>query len=76
MGTNFIDYLREAYRTLKLDGQLHILEATARFTDRDRFAQDLRGLGFDVVVDDLWKFTHIRARKPERSPRTGVAIHF
>jgi ubiquinone/menaquinone biosynthesis C-methylase UbiE len=38
MGANFTDFLREAYRTLKLDGQLHIIEATERFTDRSQFA--------------------------------------
>ncbi len=31
MGANFADYLREAYRVLKLDGSLHIWEATSRF---------------------------------------------
>ncbi len=29
MGANFTDYIREAYRTLKLDGQLHIIEVTS-----------------------------------------------
>ena len=42
MGANFADYIREAHRTLKLDGQLHIIEATARFTDRNGFAKTLR----------------------------------
>ena len=70
MGSNITDYLLEAHRTLKLDGQLHIIEATSRFGDRDRFAADLASLGFDVVaVEDLWKFTHIRALKTERQPR-------
>ncbi len=50
MGMNFIDYLREAHRTLKLDGQLHIFEATSRFTDRTGFARDLEGLGFEKVT--------------------------
>ena len=54
MGANFADYLREAYRVLKLDGQLHVIESTARFTDRDAFAAGLKLLGFDVVrVEDL-----------------------
>jgi ubiquinone/menaquinone biosynthesis C-methylase UbiE len=77
MGANFTDYLRKAYRTLKLDGQLHIIEATSRFTDRDRFAKDLEGLGFAVVtVEDKWKFTHLRALKAERRPREGVGLRF
>jgi hypothetical protein len=72
MGSNAGDYLREAHRTLKLDGQLHIFEATSRFADRDWFAASLRDLGFDVVaVEDAWKFTHVRALKAERRPIDG-----
>ena len=77
MGANFADYLREAYRTLKLDGDLHIIEATSRFTNRDRFIEGLKGLGFAVVsVEDKWKFTHIRALKTERRPQMDVEIQF
>src|SRR6202795_5311935 len=61
MGANFADYIREAHRTLKLDGHLHIIEATVRFTNRDQFVKGLESLGFAVVtVEDKWKFTHIR----------------
>ena len=76
MGANFTDYLREAHRTLKLDGRLHIIESTARFTDRERFARDLQSFGFDVVLDDLWKFTHFRATKTERQPRPDLQLKF
>gem|GEM_PF-3646976 len=37
MGSNFTDYLKEAHRTLKLDGSLHIYESTSRFADREQF---------------------------------------
>ena len=77
MGANFADYIREAYRTLKLDGQLHVIEATARFTDRNGFAKTLEALGFAIVsVEDKWKFTHIRAIKTERPPRDGIEMRF
>jgi hypothetical protein len=77
MGANFTDYLREAYRTLKLDGQLHIIEATSRFTDRDGFIKALKELGFGGIdVEDKWKFTHIQARKTERQPYPGVDLRF
>ena len=77
MGANFADYIREAYRTLKLDGQLHVIEATDRFTDRGRFAKSLEGLGFDIVsVEDKWKFTHIRALKTERQLPLAVELSF
>lgn len=77
MGANFTDYLREAYRTLKLDGQIHIIEATSRFSNRDQFAESLKGLGFaGVEVADKWKFTHIHARKTERRPREPKELRF
>jgi len=76
MGANFTDYLLEAYRTLKLDGHLHIIEATARFSNRDHFAAGLRSLGYDVVsVADRWKFTHIHAVKTERAPDEHLVLH-
>jgi Hypothetical methyltransferase len=77
MGSNFTDYLREAYRTLKLDGQLHIIEATSRFSDINQFRTDLEALGFAVItVQDMWKFTHIRAMKTERQPQEEVELKF
>jgi len=77
MGANFSDYLREAHRTLKLDGQLHIIEATERFKDRNEFGKALEGLGFAIVsIDDKWKFTHIRALKSDRQLRDGRVIRF
>jgi hypothetical protein len=75
MGANFTDYVREAYRTLKLDGHLHIIEATSRFTDRERFVRGLKELGFGGIdVEDKWKFTHIRAIKTESRPREAVEL--
>jgi hypothetical protein len=77
MGANFADYVREAHRTLKLDGQLHILEATELFSDRNAFVKSLEGLGFAIVsVEDKWKFTHIRAMKIERRPCEDTELRF
>ncbi|WP_190430123.1 methyltransferase domain-containing protein [Coleofasciculus sp. FACHB-712] len=77
MGANFSDYLREAYRTLKLDGQLHIIEATSRFSDHPQFQTDLEALGFIVVsVQDAWKFTHIHALKTELRPQATRELQF
>jgi ribosomal RNA-processing protein 8 len=76
MGSNVADYGREAHRTLKLDGTLHVIEATARFTDPAKFIGGLRALGFDVLgTEEVWKFTHIRAVKVERAPRPDAALH-
>jgi hypothetical protein len=77
MGTNFSEYLREAWRLLKLDGQLHIYEATSRFTDRDAFVAGLNDLGFVVVqVQDVWKFTHIHALRSDQSPDGDLKLAF
>jgi len=77
MGRNFTDYLLEAYRTLKIDGSLHIIEATSRFKDRAGFTGGLKKLGFAVVeTKDLWKFTHIHAIKTENPPQKDFQIRF
>ena len=77
MGKNFADYLLEAQRTLRLDGQLHIIESSSRFSDRDQFLKSLEDLGFDILqVKDMWKFTHIRALKSERSPSNISNLSF
>jgi hypothetical protein len=77
MGANFTDYLREAWRLLKLDGHLHIYEATSRFTDRDGFADGLKRLGVSVVtIEDAWKFTHIHALKIDRVPDADLDLSF
>jgi superfamily II DNA or RNA helicase len=77
MGSNFTDYLQEARRTLKLDGQLHIIEATSRFGDINQFCTNLEALGFAIIsVEDMWKFTHITARKSYRKPKAGVYLKF
>ena len=77
MGANFTDYLREAHRTLKIDGQLHVFESTSRFSDRDAFIRDLKQLGFDqFAVEDRWKFTYIKALKARRRPNENVELRF
>lgn len=77
MGANFTDYLREAWRVLKLDGQLHIFEATSRFGNREAFVAGLKQLGFAIVeVRDAWKFTYIQALKTDRAPAQNVNLSF
>jgi hypothetical protein len=77
MGANFTDYLREAHRTLKLDGQLHIIEATSRFSNLDQFQADLEALGFDIInVQAMAQFTHVRALKTERQSQDEVRLQF
>lgn len=67
MGSNFLEYLKEAHRCLKLDGYLWIAEPTSRIQDITLFRDLLYRLGFDVSrVDQKWKFTFIKAIKTER----------
>lgn len=64
MGNNFTSYIDEGHRTLRLGGTLHILEMSRRFTDVDGFLTGLEGKGFEISkVEDMWKFTHVIAKK-------------
>lgn len=67
MGSNYIDYLKEASRCLKLDGHLWIAEPTSRIKDLALFEDLLFRLGFDLVrTEKKWKFTFIKGIKSER----------
>jgi superfamily II DNA or RNA helicase len=77
MGKNFPDYLKEAHRTLRLDGILIIFEPTSRFIDdqginhSSQFAKDLEQFGFSGgTVETIGLFTRIQAIK-----RFKVLIH-
>jgi superfamily II DNA or RNA helicase len=66
MGTNWTDYLHEAYRTLKPYGHLFIAEPFGRWQDR---IQDLRAaveaVGFQIVgdVEQRYDFLYLTAVK-------------
>lgn len=77
MGANFTDYLREANRVLKLDGSLHIWEASSRFDNAERFANDLNRIGFKAFSPEVrGKFTYIEARKTDLEPTPGFNLAF
>jgi hypothetical protein len=77
MGTNVSDYLREAYRVLKLDGHLHIWEPTSRFGDLGAFKASLKALGFDLLREGSeWKFTHLHLLKSAREPSLNTVVTF
>ncbi len=77
MGSNITDYIREAYRTLKLDGHLHIIEAASRFSDVQAFIDGLRRLGFGGVENrSTAKFSYLWARKYDAASHETVALHF
>ncbi|CAG8724960.1 8569_t:CDS:2 [Cetraspora pellucida] len=52
MGTNYVDFLKEAHRTLKPKGELKIAEVVSRFSDIDSFIEVLAEIGFQFVKKD------------------------
>ncbi|KAI8141997.1 methyltransferase-domain-containing protein, partial [Fennellomyces sp. T-0311] len=49
MGTNYLDFLKEAKRILKAGGELKIAEVVSRFTDVEGFIEVLEQLGFEFI---------------------------
>ncbi|XP_068718002.1 uncharacterized protein [Montipora capricornis] len=52
MGTNLVDFLREAHRVLKLGGFLKVAEVTSRISDTAEFIKSLSRLGFKLQQQD------------------------
>jgi len=68
MGINYLDYIVEAHRCLKLDGHLWIAETTARFENLSDLPERLVKQGFDIVKTQAkGNFTFLRAIKSDRS---------
>lgn len=66
MGKNYMDYIKEAHRCLKLDGHLWIAETTSRYQNLSNFEEELEKLGFDIFSKkEKGRFTFLRAIKNE-----------
>lgn len=77
MGTNFTDYIREAHRCLRLDGELHIWEPASYVEDESKFCADLGWLGFDVMTPRKeGLFLKIRALKNASTPSPDLVMRF
>jgi hypothetical protein len=75
MGLNISDYIREAARTLKLDGQLWIYEAASHITDIQGFTRNLELAGFRIIENiGVWKFQYIRAIKSEEVELSQIQV--
>jgi transcription elongation factor Elf1 len=75
MGLNVSDYIREASRTLKLDGQLWIYEVTSRIKDLQGFVRGLETAGFRIIENtEVWKFRYIRAIKSEEVDLSRIKV--
>uniref|UniRef100_A0A1I8PA24 Ribosomal RNA-processing protein 8 n=2 Tax=Stomoxys calcitrans TaxID=35570 RepID=A0A1I8PA24_STOCA len=53
MGTNLSDYLLEANRVLKVDGQMYVAEIQTRFDNVKDFVRKLDSFGFQLVKQDV-----------------------
>lgn len=49
MGINYLDYLGEAFRVLKLNGHLIIAEVKSRMSSIEHFVKLISGMGFKIV---------------------------
>ena len=75
MGININQYIVQAARTLKLDGQLWIYEATSRFKNSQAFVQGLESAGFKIIDNiEIFKFRHILAIKSDEVDLTAFQI--
>ncbi len=77
MGANFTEYLREAHRCLRVDGELHVWEPANKFDDVEQFCVDLGHLGFDVLPPRKeGLFMRIRALKNVSAPIPDRDLRF
>lgn len=73
MGTNFLDFIKEAYRILAPNGELWIAEIKSRFGDKDgkgdEFVNGLKLMGFfhKKTDDDNKMFTRFEFFKPAQN---------
>jgi Hypothetical methyltransferase/Probable Zinc-ribbon domain/Type III restriction enzyme, res subunit len=75
MGLNITDYIREATRTLKLDGQLWIYEVTSHIKDLQGFIRGLELAGFRIIENtEVYKFQYIQAIKSEEVDLSQIRI--
>jgi Hypothetical methyltransferase/Type III restriction enzyme, res subunit/Probable Zinc-ribbon domain len=75
MGLNITDYIREAARTLKLDGQLWIYEVTSHIKDLQGFVRGLELAGFRIIENtEVWKFRYIQAIKSEEVELSQIIV--
>ncbi|KAJ3018462.1 UNVERIFIED_CONTAM: 25S rRNA (adenine645-N1)-methyltransferase [Siphonaria sp. JEL0065] len=72
MGTNFIEFLEEAWRILKDGGELRIAEVISRFPDVNKFVDALTAIGFKFSKKDSSNkmfilFEFLKVEKPAKA---------
>ncbi|KAJ4458219.1 putative Ribosomal RNA-processing protein 8 [Paratrimastix pyriformis] len=80
MGTNYPDFIREAWRVLKPGGLYRVAEVASRITNVDMFVQLFKSLGFELRTKDernkmftLFAFSKDASSPPARR-RIGPAM--
>ena len=77
MGLNVSDYIREAARTLKLDGQLWIYEVSSHIKDLKGFIKGFELAGFKIIENtEIYTFRYVRAIKSEEVDLSQIKVHF
>ena len=79
MGTNWEDFVREANRVLKLNGQLLVTEVTSRIQDNKQFVAAVKQLGFNFVESNesnshFVRFVFSKNNKPPKTKPSGFAL--
>jgi ribosomal RNA-processing protein 8 len=71
MGTNLVDFLKEANRVLKLSGTLKIAEVKSRFEDVHEFSKSVCSIGFSLIAQDEANkmFLLLEFKKTEEAPK-------
>ncbi|KAG8196432.1 hypothetical protein JTE90_012257 [Oedothorax gibbosus] len=76
MGVNLVDYLREAYRILKMGGTLKIAEVESRIENLDIFIENLKTLGFVLerqnLKNKLFVFLDLKKVKKKKSSKAAT----
>lgn len=68
MGTNYVDFVREAHRVLKEGGELKVAEVISRFSDVDAFIELMDQLGFEMMD----KVCHRRYCEKQKKKKSSV----
>eukprot|EP00039_Didymoeca_costata_P008502 m.112866 g.112866 ORF g.112866 m.112866 type:complete len:373 (-) comp14107_c0_seq1:74-1192(-) len=79
MGTNHMDYIREARRILKPKGIMKIAEVVSRITDYDEFCKSIESTGFKLQEKDdsnqmfiIFDFKRIKGSTSETSTNDPI----
>ncbi|KAI0770743.1 methyltransferase-domain-containing protein [Irpex lacteus] len=74
MSTNWVGCVREAWRVLKLKGDLKIAEVTSRFTDMEAFVSVVSAVGFKLKSKDdsnthFILFEFVKVTRPNKTDK-------